>query len=196
MRRSGKFNFYSCILFLFFWYLPQLTSADDSSVTIKRAQLALENDRYVLDADVDFNLNQVAMDALKSGIPLSWDVRIRIQQERAFFWNKTVIEQVLPYQIRYYPLVNIYQFKKQENEEGSSFITLSTALEEMGKIRELPVFKQDDIQNHNYYFASIKVQFDREALPLPLRPVSYFDSSWSLSSDWLQWPVKVNFRTE
>lgn len=196
MRKLGKFNYYPCVFAFFIWWMPLSSSADESSVTITRAQLALENDRYVLDADIDFHLSQVAMDALKSGIPLNWDVRIRLQQERSFFWNKTLEEQAFNYQIRYYPLTNIYQFKKLENDEGNSFITLSAALEEMGKIREEPIFKLDDLRNNYQYLAEMKVQFDREALPLPLRPVSYFDSSWSLSSDWLQWPLKVDIRTE
>lgn len=196
MRKSGKSNFYPCVLALLVCLLPLASSADESSVTIKRAQLALESDRYVLDADIDFHLSQVAMDALKSGIPLNWDVRVRLQQERPFFWNKTLRERAFTYQIRYYPLINIYQFKKQKNDEGKSFITLSAALEEMGKIREEPIFKLHGLQDNRQYLAEMKVQFDREALPLPLRPVSYFDSSWSLSSDWLQWPLKLDARTE
>jgi hypothetical protein len=38
--------------------------------------------------------------------------------------------------------------------------------------------------------AAIKVVFDRNALPLPLRPVAYLNQQWYLSSDWSLWPLK------
>lgn len=196
MRRSGKYKIFSGLFFLFVWNVPQLTSADDFGVTINKAELVVENDWYAVDADVDFHLSQKATEALKSGIPLTWDVRIRIQQERPFLWNKTVFDTILPHQIRYYPLLNIYQFSGKENEEGSSFITLAPALDAMGKLRGVKLFKKNHLHNNNHYLASIRIQFDREALPLPLRPVSYFDSSWNLSSDWLLWPVQINNRAE
>lgn len=196
MRRSGNYKAISCLLFLFVWFAPQLTCAGDFGVAVKKAELAVENDWYVVNAEVDFQLSRVAIEAMNSGIPLTWNVRIRIQKERSLLWNKTVFDKILPYQIRYYPLLSIYQFKGQENEESSSFITLARALETMGKIRGVRLFKKDLLQKNNDYLASIRVQFDREALPLPLRPISYFDSSWNLSSDWLLWPVQVNIRTE
>ncbi|MCK5122068.1 MAG: DUF4390 domain-containing protein, partial [Methylococcales bacterium] len=40
------------------------------------------------------------------------------------------------------------------------------------------------------YYVAIKVEFSREALPVPLRPLSYFDSQWALSSDWALWPLQ------
>ncbi|MEY3760764.1 MAG: hypothetical protein RIR39_2255, partial [Pseudomonadota bacterium] len=36
----------------------------------------------------------------------------------------------------------------------------------------------------------VKVSFDRDALPLPLRPIAYIDPQWYLSSDWTLWPLK------
>jgi hypothetical protein len=37
---------------------------------------------------------------------------------------------------------------------------------------------------------AVKVNFDRDALPLPLRPIAYIDPQWYLSSDWTLWPLK------
>ena len=196
MQRSGKYKIFSCLFFLFAWHVPQLTSADGFGVTVNKAELVIEDGWYIVNADVDFQLSQKAIDALKSGIPLAWDVRIRIQQERTFLWNKTVFEKNLPYQIRYYPLLNIYQFKGKKNKERTSFISLMPALEAMGKLRGVKLFKKNYFQKNNHYLASIRIRFDREALPLPLRPVSYFDSSWNLSGDWLVWSAPVNNRAE
>jgi hypothetical protein len=39
------------------------------------------------------------------------------------------------------------------------------------------------------YAVGIKVTLDRDALPLPLRPVAYTNPQWYLSSDWTLWPL-------
>ena len=36
----------------------------------------------------------------------------------------------------------------------------------------------------------IRVGFEREALPIPLRPTSYFDPQWALSSRWTLWQLQ------
>ena len=40
------------------------------------------------------------------------------------------------------------------------------------------------------YVVAIKVSFDRDALPLPLRPLAYINPQWYLSSEWTLWPLK------
>jgi hypothetical protein len=70
------------------------------------------------------------------------------------------------------------------------FTTLTAALASISKIRNLSVIEKSLIRADKNYQIAIKVLFDREALPVPLRPMSYFNSEWALSSPWSLWQLK------
>jgi hypothetical protein len=60
----------------------------------------------------------------------------------------------------------------------------------MSAIRDFPLLKSVEIAPEKQYLFALRVNFDREALPLPLRPTAYIDPQWYLSSDWTLWPLK------
>jgi hypothetical protein len=49
---------------------------------------------------------------------------------------------------------------------------------------------KSELAPEKQYLLAVKVNFDRDALPLPLRPIAYVDPQWYLSSDWTSWPLK------
>jgi len=176
------------VILLYGWLCCSLANA--YGVSIIKASLNLERQYYVLSADLDYRLSPVAKNALRSGIPLSWSVAVGIYRERPWLWDKQVHYTVHRYRIRYHPLMNIYQFKDQANGRVEKFLTLSGALAAMGKIRDMHIVELHRLDPQRSYYADIKVSFDREALPLPLRPGSYVNTDWSLSSDSYRCPIK------
>jgi len=164
--------------------------ANAYGVSVIRAGLSLEKRYYVLSADLEYRLSPVAKNALRSGIPLLWTVAVGVYRERPWFWDKRVHDTVHHYLIRYHPLMNIYQLKDQANGSVEKFLTLAGALAAMGKIRDMHIVELHSLDPLYSYYAVIKVSFDREALPLPLRPVSYVNTDWFLSSDSYRCPIK------
>jgi hypothetical protein len=80
-----------------------------------------------------------------------------------------------------------------ESMKGDSynFSTLSAALDLMASLRNFPVIDKSAIAAEtSYYYIEIKADFERDALPLPLRPIAYTNTQWYLSSDWTVWPLK------
>ncbi|MEE9337539.1 MAG: DUF4390 domain-containing protein [Methylococcaceae bacterium] len=140
-----------------------------------------------LNADIDFRLSPMAKEALQKGIALSWAVIIKIEQE-GWLWNTTVEQRKLKYTIKNYALLNLYSVN--DNGEEDRFSTLKASLNSMSKIRNLAIIKKKSIKKNKKYQVLIKVGFEREALPIPLRPISYFDSQWALSSRWTLWQLQ------
>jgi hypothetical protein len=60
----------------------------------------------------------------------------------------------------------------------------------MSSLHDSDPVPADLLQPGQRYKLAIKCQFDREALPVPLRPFAYLDSQWFLSSDWYLWPIQ------
>ena len=168
---------------------PQAHAADFNT-RIENASLIQEDGWYKLNADIDFNLSPIAVEALQNSISLVWYIKLKLYQQRSFLWDKRVLDFSLRYRVRYQALLKMYQVKNTTNGEVRRFFSRASAFKAIGEIRNLKVVRQEVILQPENLHAALKVRFDREALPLPLRPVSYFDSQWYLSSDWKQWPVQ------
>lgn len=179
------------------WLLPVLSHADTPilsvdegfGVQVKNAEIALQGDSYLLSADIDYRLSARAKEALQNGVPLYWDIHIKTLQHRDYFWDSTLVSAAIRYRIQYHALLNMYRVRNEGAGDVYNFSTLSAALDSMSIIRDLRVMDKAIYVQGERYAVGIKVTLDRDALPLPLRPVAYTNPQWYLSSDWTLWPL-------
>jgi hypothetical protein len=164
--------------------------SDTPGVTVKKAETALLGDNYVLSADIDYQLSQKAIDALRNGVPLFWTYQFKVEEQRDYIWNKPLIEKSFRYRIQYLALLNMYRVRNENNGAVSNFSTLPAALGLLSTLQDYRLIEKAKINGNQRYFAGIKITFERDSLPLPLRPGAYLNSQWYLSSDWFLWPLK------
>lgn len=144
----------------------------------------------MLSADIVYQLSKKAMEALQNGVPLFWDIQVKIQQHRDVLWDKTLVDTAIRYRIQYHALLNMYRVSNESNGEVYNFSTLSAALDLMSAVRDFRLIEKAELAPEKQYLCAVKVNFDREALPLPLRPIAYIDPQWYLSSNWTLWLLK------
>lgn len=169
---------------------PAFLLAEETPTEVRNVDFRLRNDQYHLSADIYYQLTPTAREALQKGIPLYWDVLIDVVRERNWLWNQTLVEFKIRYRIQYHALLNNYRVTNITTSDSNSFATLPAALAGMSAIRNIAVLGKGDIRDDERYLVRIKTRFDREALPLPLRPASYVNPQWYLSSAWFLWPVQ------
>lgn len=178
-----------CFVGLILWLLSATLYAATVS-DIKDAQLSLQDNNYMLSAEINYHISTKALSALQNGVPLFWIVQIELQQQREFLWDKTLVEKTIPYRLQYHALLNMYRVKNQSTGEVYNFSTLAAALNLMSILRDFPLINRNKIDlTTDHYRAAIRVVFDRNALPLPLRPIAYLNPQWYLSSDWTLCPL-------
>ena len=186
MPASAKHNTL-VLLFLCSFLLPLPAVAGAFAATIKYAYLTLNDGEYLVSAEIEYKLSPKAAEALKNGVPLYWAVNIRLQRQRSFWWNETIVEKKLRFRIQYQALLNIYKIHNEDTGHSDNFSTLAAALDALSTIRYIPLLNRSDLLHEESYVAGIRVIFDRELLPLPLRPLSYINPQWYLSSTWYLW---------
>ncbi|MEQ1635570.1 MAG: DUF4390 domain-containing protein [Methylococcales bacterium] len=165
--------------------LPSITPAEDRyATTIKQAQVELQGNYYVLNAELNYNLSPAAKAALLKGIALTWTVPVILQQQRNYLWDKEILRLTLRYQVQYFALLNVYRVKAEHSGQVNSFTSLAAALNSIALIHALKLVDKTQLPMDQTYQVKLKVGFEREALPIPLRPTAYFDRQWYLSSDW------------
>lgn len=210
IRNNGYYPIWLVALYLFlFWLIPITGFANPYATEINNAQISVQNDDYLLSADLVYKLSDDAKQALQNGVPLFWDVQILLERPRNFLWNKTLATINIRYRIQYHALLNLYRvtivqtpsvktyqtesvhhLKDSLKGEVYNFSTLFSALDFMSDLRHIPLLKSSPMPSEKPMFAKIKVSFDRDALPLPLQPIAYLKSEWYLSSDWTLWPLE------
>jgi hypothetical protein len=157
---------------------------------VKQAEMRLQGVNYVLTADIVFQLSEKSKDALQNGVPLFWDLQIKLLQHRDFLWDKKLVYKSIRYSIQYLALLNMYRVRNEDSGEFYNFSTLPAALGLMSSIAGFPVIDKLKIDPEKKYVCFVKINFDRNSLPLPLRPIAYIDAEWYLSSDWMPCPLK------
>ncbi len=186
----NTFCFSAFLYGVLFCLLPLSGYADEFSAEVKQAKITLQGDSYVLSADIVYKLSEKAMEALQNGVPLFWDIQVKIRQHRDVVWDKTLVDTAIRYRIQYHALLNMYRVSNESNGEVNNFSTLSAALDSASAIRDFHLIEKAKLTPEKQYLYAVKVSFDREALPLPLRPIAYIDPQWYLSSDWTIWPLR------
>lgn len=179
-----------CLCSSLLWLLPFAGYADEFTAEVKQARITLQGDRYMLFADIVYQFSEKAMDALQNGVPLFWDLQVRVQQQRGILWNKTLVDTAIRYRLQYHALLNMYRVRNEGNGAVYNFSTLPAALDLMSSVRDFVLINKSELKPERNYLCAVKVNFDRNALPLPLRPIAYIDRQWYLSSDWTLWPLK------
>ena len=89
-------------------------------------------------------------------------------------------------------MLNSYSVTNTTTQVQRKYASLAEALDELSRIRDLKVIPVSAVSKNQHYEAEIKLKFNKEQLPPPLRLVAYFNSDWDLSSDWYLWSLQKN----
>ncbi len=176
-----------CILLL--TMLSAMLWAGEFSAKVRYVNVQKKAADYILNARLDYVLSPTAKEAIQKGVPLSWILVVEVQRKK-WLWNKTIYVAEIPFVIQYHALLNQYSVTNKSSKDVEMFSTLASAMNSMATVRDLKLMESSVIHHNESYFVALKIQFDREFLPVPLRPESYFDSDWSMSSDWFIWHNK------
>ena len=126
----------------------------------------------------------------KTACPYSGIFKSKFSSLGRLFGIRLLVDTAIRYRIQYHALLNMYRVRNEGSGEVYNFSTLSAALDLMSAVRDFPVLEKAGLAPEKQYLLAVKVSIDREALPLPLRPIAYLDPQWYLSSDWTLWPLK------
>jgi hypothetical protein len=164
-------------------------AGDDTDISINKAKLSLQNDTYLLNAQIDYTLSDDAIEALQNGVTLIFNVDLSIIETRKWIWNKHLYTITLPYQIKFHTLAGTYQTSDTTNNLHHNFSTLTAALSALGSISESPIHslpKLIDVKAHG----ALKTYLNIETLPLPMRPLAYITPGWHIRSNDYKWSLE------
>lgn len=164
-------------------------SANNTGFFIQSASLQQEENKWHLNATIDYQLPEVTVEALNNGVPLTVTIQLKLKKSRPWLWAKTIFQKSLTYQLRYLGLAKLYQVTDISQGQQSNFASFQAAIDHIGNLTVSPLKIPASVTNKEQYFGTLKAQLEIEALPLPLRSVAYMTPQWHLSSEWFEWPL-------
>lgn len=187
--KSDKPNrrLFVALLCLLITALPTSSYAD--GFNILTADTKLKEHVYLLEANLDLEFSDDALDALRSGVPLIVLINIEVLKDRNWWLDKTIAELEQGYLLLYHALSEKYIIHNLNSGAQQNFSGLNTAIQFLSNLQDFPLIDKNLLDQDDNYYVRLRTYLDIESLPAPMRPIAYISSQWQLESDWFSWPL-------
>jgi len=164
--------------------------AADGSFQVRSAAARLTDNVYFVDARIDYELSDKALEALDNGVVLTIQMQIEVIRKRAFLPDALIAELQQDSTLSYEPLTQRYVVRNINSGLQASYATLFSALSSLGRVNGLPVIDAALLDAEATHRMRMRVVLDQDTLPGPLRLIAFWSSGFRLASDWYGWTIR------
>jgi uncharacterized protein DUF4390 len=177
------------LLFLLILTLSLLVTAaaNADTIDVKSAELRLEDDEYVLNAQFDVAINPTLEEALQNGVSLYFVLEFDLGRPRWYWVDEKLVQMSIPYRVSYSPLTR--QYRVASGLLGQQFNSLSEVEHLLSRVVSRPVIGKEALINGVRYEAAIRLRLDVAQLPKPFQINALASRDWSLQSEWYRWSL-------
>lgn len=170
--------------------LPMDSALGRGRFDVRSAGSRLTEGVYVVTARLDYRLSDEALEALDSGLALTIQLQIELFRQRRFRPDSQIATLKQDYELSYQPLSERYLVRNLNSGEQKSHATLFSALNDMGRIVELPVIDAALLDPEGRHWIRLRAVLDQNTLPGPLRLIAFWSEGFRLESDWYRWTLR------
>ena len=154
---------------------------------VRSASSTLNDGVHELDARLQLILSAEALEALNSGVPLTIELRIEIIRVRRFYLDDVEATLSFNYELEFGPLIQRYLVRNTTSGDQESFATLYSALNNLGRIQELPIIDDVVLNPDSKYRARLRALLSTKQYPAAMRLIFFWRDQWQLKSEWYEW---------
>jgi hypothetical protein len=159
-------------------------------IEIRSGSTRLEAGVWYLDADIQYHLNEPALEALDSGLALDIELVIRLTQRRRILWDPTFAELIQRYELQFHALTERYILRNLNSGEQTTFGSLGPALVALGTVRSLPIIDDALLSRDGEYRVWIRAVADIKDFGGPLAMIRFLWNDWRIVGDWHKWRLE------
>jgi len=179
-----------CVLALLWAAATASAGAFDGPLEVRSAYVNIDHGVFLLHARVDYPLGPAVRDALRDGITLAFDLDVRVDRERRFWFNASVVDLTLRRELSYHAVSDRYVVRDSRSGDQESFATVEEALDSLGKVDAWPILVEPQLDGGNYTI-SVRAAVRRGHLPASLRTLMFWTDDWARQSEWYTWTLPV-----
>ena len=170
--------------------LSRMSTTTSGHILIQSADLQKIDDRWWFDYRASIDLPADIRLGLESGVPLQFIVSLRVKKPTKFWRDEILVLTQYRVRLVYYELTRHYRIQFVGTDRSVNKRSLLSALDELGTLQMMDVTAS--VKNATALadstlsrVATLSIELDQRALPLPLQPL--FSSDWRLSSEEFVW---------
>ncbi len=157
---------------------------------VRSADTRIVDGVHILDARLQLVLSSEALRALSSGVPLTIELQLEVIRVRRFYIDDAEAELAVRYELEYRPLSQRYIVRNLNSGDQDSFATLYSALNNLGRVQDLPVIDDALLEPGKRYRLRLRALLNTQQYPAPLRLLFFWRDQWQLESDWFEWMLE------
>jgi hypothetical protein len=162
---------------------PASVAAD--TIPLKHAEIAVDEDAYVLNAEFELSINATLEEALQRGVPLYFVLDFELVRPRWWWVDEKVVSLATQYRVSFNPLTR--QYRVSSGLLGQTLDTLQEVERLLSRVNGRPIARVDELVKGAKYEAAIRLRLDVNQLPKPFQVNALASRDWSLTSDWQRW---------
>ncbi|WP_211168887.1 DUF4390 domain-containing protein [Aromatoleum toluvorans] len=152
---------------------------------IEHAEIVPGEEGYVVNADIDLELNPRLVDAVNRGVSLYFNAQFVIERDRWYWLDEQVAERTLNFRLTYNAITRSYRLSVGSFHQ--SFDSLDAAVRTMQRIRNWVIVPAGELKLGTTYRAALRFQLDTSLLPKPFQVTTIGSRDWTLATDWQRW---------
>lgn len=154
---------------------------------VRSASTVLDDGVHELDARLQLVLSSEALEALNKSLALTIELQIQVIRVRRLYMDALQAELAVRFELKYDQVTQRYIVRNLNSGDQDSFATLYSALNNLGRVQELPVIYDTLLDPDREYRVRVRAMLQTERLPAPLRLLTFWRSQWQLQSEWFEW---------
>ena len=154
---------------------------------VRSASSSLVDGVHLLDARLQLVLSSEALEALNSGVPLTIELQLQVIRVRRLYMDALDAELSVHFELEYRPLSQRYIVRNLNSGDQDSFATLYSALNNLGRVENLPVIDDALLASGKSYRVRVRAMLQTQQYSAPLRLLFFWRSQWQLQSEWFEW---------
>lgn len=162
----------------------------DGVLEVRSAYVNVDRGVFLLHARVEYPVNPAIRRALRDGVTLTFDLEVRVDRERHFWFNANIMQLTLRRQLSFHAVSQRYVVREVRSGDQETFPTLEEALAYLGKVDDYPILVEPQLDGGNY-IVSVRAGVRRGRLPASLRALLFWTNDWHRVSEWYSWQLPV-----
>jgi hypothetical protein len=154
-------------------------------IGVTQAELRVEDEALVLNAEFDLALNATLDEALQKGIPLYFVLEFELTRPRWYWLDEKVLTSTTQYRVAWQALTQTYRISS-----GLLAQTPGTAAEVerfLSRVTAREVGRREQVVRGDRYIAAVRLRLDTNQLPKPFQVNAITAREWTLDSGWHRW---------
>jgi hypothetical protein len=154
---------------------------------VRSAFVVVDHGVLQLSAHVEYPLNDRIRGALRDGVTLAFDLDVTISRHRRLWVDATVLEMTLRRELTLHAVTGRYVLRDEAGVEQESFPTLEAALDQLGRIEDLPILVESQLHGEAPWQIAVRAGVRRGRMPDALRALVFWTDDWHRTTDWYTW---------